>query len=345
LLQTRAVSDAGDPEELATYFGSLLRALGRIAPDETPQMQPLSGGVSCRTVLVRRAAGETWVVKQALAKLSVAADWFADPRRIHREAAGLRWLGSLLPPGTVPAFVFEDEATHLLAMEAVAAPHENLKTVLLEGRVERALIAAFGNLLGTVHRVGRERQAALRPVFEDRQFFESLRIEPYYVFTAAQVAEAAEFLSELVRETRGISETIVHGDFSPKNILVHAGRLVLLDHEVIHFGDGAFDVGFALTHLLSKAHHLPAARGAFAAAALAFWQAYGREAGPARAHEPRAVRHTLGCLLARVAGRSPLEYLRPEERVRQRAVVVRLMGAPPQTVPDLVDAFVAAVGT
>ena len=148
-------------------------------------------------------------------------------------------------------------------------------------------------------------------------------------------------------DTWATAITLVHGDYSPKNVLVYQGRLILLDHEVSHYGDPGFDLGFGFTHLLSKAHHLPQLRGEFAAAALACWRAYGEVVGAVpwiAALEPRAVRHTLGCLLARVAGRSPLEYLDAAERARQRAVVVELMQAPPSTVAELVAGFVAGLG-
>jgi aminoglycoside phosphotransferase (APT) family kinase protein len=130
----------------------------------------------------------------------------------------------------------------------------------------------------------------------------------------------------------------VHGDYSPKNVLVHRDRLVLLDHEVIHFGDPGFDVGFALAHLLSKAHHVVAARDRLAEAAHLFWRSYARPQG-----EARAARHTLGCALARVAGRSPVEYLGEAERARQRAAVLALMADPPTTVPAVIDAFLERV--
>ena len=111
---------------------------------------------------------------------------------------------------------------------------------------------------------------------------------------------------------------------------------ILLDHEVIHFGDPGFDLGFSPTHLLSKAHHLPTKRADFAAAAVAYWTRYRDTLGDvpfAADLEPRAVRHTLGCLLARVRGRSPLEYLDADERTRQAGVVVRLIADPPRRSP------------
>ena len=332
--------DIEQPAALLAY----LRATGRIGPDETPRVQSLQGGVSNRTVLVERPTGDAWVLKQALAKLRVAVDWFSSPARIHREALGLRWLPRLAPPETVPALVFEDETQYLLAMQAVPQPHVNWKTLLLGGGLDPAHVVQFGALLAAIHRGAYERRAELAPLFADRSFFESLRVEPYYSYAAGQVPASAAFYASLIAATRATSLTLVHGDYSPKNILVHQGRLVLLDHEVIHWGDPAFDLGFSLTHLLSKAHHLPAHRAALADAARLYWRTYLDSLGPVPWRsdlEPRAVRHTLGCLLARVAGRSPLEYLSPAARDRQRAAVVALMADPPPHVPELVAMFVA----
>jgi aminoglycoside phosphotransferase (APT) family kinase protein len=332
--------DIEQPGALVGY----LKETGRVRKDEEPVVRVLTGGVSNRTVLVERPeAGGVWVVKQALPKLRVAVDWFSDPERIHREALGLRWLETLAPPGTITSLVFEDRDNHLLAMEAVPEPHENWKTMLLGGRLENDHVEQFGRLLGTVHRGGYERREESEPAFRDRSHFESLRLEPYYGYTAEQVADAADFLRVLVEETRARRDTLVHGDYSPKNILVREGRLVLLDHEVIHFGEPAFDLGFSLTHFLSKAHHLPDMREGFADAARFYWETYRKvveELPWAADIEQRAVRHTLGCLLARVAGRSPLEYLDECERARQREAVLALLPCPSGSVAGLVEGFV-----
>jgi len=321
-----------------------LRQTGRIGADEQPTITTLAGGVSNRTVLVQRESGEAWVLKQALEKLRVQVDWFSSPERIHREALGLRWLSQLAPPGTITPLVFEDFEQHLLAMQAVPQPHHNWKMLLLAGRLERDHIEQFGRLLGTIHRNAFLQQDAVAPVFEDRSFFVSLRIEPYYGYTASQVPEAAGFLNALIDETLGCRLTLTHGDYSPKNILIHDRRLVLLDHEVIHFGDPAFDLGFSLTHLLSKAHHLTHKRAEFADAANSYWRVYRGAAGDAAWAsdlEPRAVRQTLGCLLARVAGRSPLEYLDAREQARQKQAALALIADCPDTIADLSRRWVA----
>jgi 5-methylthioribose kinase len=335
------------PDALIIY----LRDHGHITPGEHPLIRILAGGVSNRTVWVERPNGEAWVLKQALSKLRVSVDWFSSPERIHREALGLRWLAQLAPPGVITPLVFEDHTHHLLAMQAVPHPHDNWKTLLLAGQVEEDHISQFARLLGTIHHQAFEHRDEVASVFADRSFFESLRLEPYYSYTAGQVPAAADFLHALIAGTRACRLTLVHGDYSPKNVLVHQDRLILLDHEVIHWGDPAFDVGFSLTHLLSKAHHLPHLRSRFAQAAKQYWQVYTQTMGntlflpPSQGGlgevEARAIRHTLACLLARVAGRSPLEYLADAARLRQKEAVLALLLHPPGCIEELVNKFVA----
>lgn len=331
--------DIEQPHELMAY----LRQCGHIAADEAIAAHVLAGGVSNRTVLVTRADQTQWVMKQALAKLRVKADWFSDPLRIHRESLALRELAALAPITSVPSLVFDDADRHIIAMQAVPQPHHNWKAMLLRGELDFDHVRQFADWLGQVQ--GRAAtHAALKALFADRSFFETLRIEPYYRYTASQVLQAAAFLLQLIDDTLNRQDTVVHGDFSPKNVLVYQNNLVVLDYEVIHWGDPAFDVGFALTHLLSKAHHLGAHRAAFAAAAHLFWRTYAAHVdGRFGDLEQRAIRHTLACLLARVDGRSPLEYLREDERQRQREVVLMLMAKPVSSMADVIDEFVRSL--
>jgi len=341
--------DIEQPAALIDY----LRQKQRIGAQETPRITVLAGGVSNRAVLVEREMGDAWVLKQALTKLRVPVDWFSDPERVHREALGLRWLATLTPPSVIPGLIFEDHTHHLLAMQAVPQPHTNWKTVLLSGEVDLSHVEQFATLLATIHRQAAQRQAELAPLFADRTFFESLRLEPYYHYAATQVPLAAPFLHQLIAATRNRCYTLVDGDYSPKNTLIYQNRLVLLDYEVIHWGDPAFDLGFSLTHFLSKAHHLVALRDQFARAAVRYWQGYGEmiqeQSATGRSKEWQdgleryAIHHTLACLLARVAGRSPLEYLTPQARERQRQVVVALMQTPPPTIETLVTEFVTRI--
>jgi len=317
-----------------------LRRTGRIGAHESVRLTNLAGGVSNRTVLLERSSGEAWVLKQALSQLRVRVEWLSDPRRIEREAAGMKRLLDIAGANRITPPIFLEPAEHLLAMAAVPQPHTNWKTMLLRGEVKPAHVEQFARLLGTIHRQGVDDAAT---GFDDRSFFESLRLEPYYSYSAQRMPAVAGFIHDLVAETRATRYTLVHGDYSPKNVLVHEGNLILLDHEVIHFGDGAFDVGFALTHLLSKANALPKYRDQFADAAKQFWEIYSHSAGPKLADaamQARSCRHTMGCMLARCIGRSPLEYLKPPEAAVQANAASALMDHPPTEIAKLVDEFI-----
>lgn len=327
--------DIEQPGALLAY----LRSQRLLHPTEAAETEILRGGVSSRVVRVTRALGASLVVKQALAQLRVADQWFSDPTRVHREALALRWLQRLAPPDTTTPLLFEDFSHHVIGMGDVPRPHHDWKTCLLTAPPDPRHVGQFATILATIHVRAAERRDELEPVFADRSFFESLRIDPYYRCAAERVPAAAPFLTGLIDETAAHAVTLVHGDYSPKNILIHDHRLFLLDHEVMHWGDPAFDLGFSLAHLLSKAHHCEDGRNALLSAAhdyVADYMALVEHTPVGRDLAARAGRHTLGCLLARVAGRSRLEYLTPLEQARQQAIVVDLMRERPADVTAVV---------
>lgn len=332
-----AIIDIEDISALTAY----LTANHLIQTGERLSISVLSGGVSSRTVLVESSGRPPFVLKQALAKLRVASDWFSSPDRVHREALAMRHLQFLAPPGTITSLLFDDFSGHVIAMSAVPQPHRNWKEMLLVEPPVRNHIEQFANILSQIH-INSRGHSSLSQIFGDRSIFDSLRLEPYYRYSAGCVPEARTFLYTLIEDTGRRSLTLVHGDFSPKNILVHKDKLVLVDHEVVHFGDPAFDVGFSLTHLLSKSLHLKQFRHDLLEAAQLFVSQYLeaiRSREPDRDYESRASRHTLACLLARVAGRSPFEYLTAEERMLQKNVALKLMNRPVLQLLDLIGEF------
>ena len=334
--------DVENIDELIRY----LRNSNRIASSETPSVQILNGGVSNKTLLVTRGGGDSWVVKQALPKLRVQSDWFSDPERIRVEANGLRHLPRIAPEGSITPLIFEDRSQRLLAMAAVPQPHQNWKQRLLRAQVEPEHFRQFAEIIGSIHRESTRSRPEFAALFATKEYFQTLRLEPYYEHTATVVPAAAQFLNELVQSTLCRSDALVHGDASPKNVLIHNNRLILLDHEVLHFGDPAFDIGFSLTHFLSKALHLPRHRHQFAAAARIFWKDYRakvRDMPWFDELKARAPKHTLASLLARVCGRSPLEYLGKQERLVQKQVVLEMIGERQSDLDDVITGFVHRV--
>jgi Ser/Thr protein kinase RdoA (MazF antagonist) len=147
--------------------------------------------------------------------------------------------------------------------------------------------------------------------------------------TAKVHPDCAAALGTLAERTANTRLALVHGDVSPKNILVGANGPVLLDAECAWYGDPAFDPAFCLTHLLLKAVWRPQWRPAYLACFNAFRQAYLREVSweQPEAIEQRTAQLLPGLLLARVDGKSPVEYISTENDknyVRSRAIALLL---------------------
>jgi tRNA A-37 threonylcarbamoyl transferase component Bud32 len=302
----------------------------------TDKFSILRGGVSNKTILYE-GQESSMVVKQALKKLRTKSSWYSYPERLKVEANALNWLNTFLPDKTIPKRIFFDEKNIILGMEAVSQPHDNLKDLLLDGFPADDLIEKMGGLLGIIHTTGFNDDNA-KDLFFDQIYFRNLRIEPYYEYSASQKPGLKEFFTDLIAGTLNNRHTVVHGDYSPKNILIKNNKLILLDHEVMHYGDPAFDVGFALTHLLSKGNHFN--DPVFIKYASIFWSSYmTRFSFPDTSFEERCVRHTLACMLARIYGRSPLEYLTETQRLKQFDITLKLIHEKLTTLPKLFEQF------
>ncbi len=289
---------------------------------------PLGGGVS-NTVLLAETVHGRLVVKQALERLRVAEEWLSDPARTLREAAALRDVAPLLPAGAVPAIAFLDEENYIYAMEAAPDGAQDWKTLLLAGEIDPAVGGQIGQLLA--QQVAATRSATpWRDRYGDQRVFDELRLDPYYRFTAARHPDLAPYFAQAIARCQDQASSLVHGDWSPKNMLIANGRPMLIDYEVVHYGDPAFDAAFLLNHLLLKSLHLSHWRSEYREAAAAFW------ASAAPAVSAEGVKLHLGCLLlARVDGKSPAEYLNYETKPIVRALARDILVAPPRDVLDL----------
>jgi len=293
----------------------------------TGPVQPLGGGVS-NTVLLAETARGRLVLKQALERLNVAAPWHSDPARSLREAAALQDTAQFLPSGAVPAVCFVDEENFIYAMEAAVAGATDWKTLLLAGEIEPSIGAAVGVLLAT--QVLATREGHWRERYGDQRVFDELRLDPYYRYTAAQHPDLAIHFDRSIERCRLNAVSLVHGDWSPKNILVAGGKPMVIDYEVVHFGDPAFDAAFLLNHLLLKSLRRPVWRRRYWEVAEAFW-------GTAhRVVDADGVKTHLGCLLlARVDGKSPAEYLNSETKPIARALARDMLENPPAEILDV----------
>lgn len=334
---------AGGAHVLPPEFVQALRELG-LAGDEVVHGEPLVGGVSSDIWRIETAQG-TFCAKRALPKLRVAADWRAP---IARNAYEARWMqvAAQAVPGSAPRVLGQHEALGVLVMQWLA-PHEHAlwKSQLRDGRVDAAFARALGDTLGRIHA-----HAAARPQLAARfaadAIFHDIRLEPYLLTTAARHRPAAGALQRLAAATAATRCSLVHGDVSPKNILVGPRGPVLLDAECAWWGDPAFDLAFCLNHLLLKGLWRPSAAaallGAFDALAAAYLARVDWE--PRAALERRAAALLPALLLARVDGKSPVEYLTQEaERELVRRVALPLLQAAPARLAPVRRAWAAAV--
>jgi hypothetical protein len=299
-------------------FRRVVAGLLGTAP-ESLGFTPLTGGVSSDIWRVD-ASGVTYCAKRALPRLRVKALWEVPVSRNTEEVRWLRtargWIGD-----QAAEVVAHDEAAGVAVLRWYdPATWRNWKTELLAGAVDERIAVALGRALGTIAREAPSRPG-LAAEFANGALFDALRIDPFFRHILGRYPR----LGELIEHLETDRTTLVHGDFSPKNVLASAdGQIRILDAETATWGSAGFDPGYLLAHLLLKYEHLrdPALLGA----AESFWAAYQAETREAFPDIDRQVWRTVaGMLLARIDGKSPVEYLAEPERSALRDCAVGLL--------------------
>ncbi len=289
----------------------LLLSRGLISsPDVT--ITALAGGVSCDIYLVED--GETkFVLKRALAKLRVKDDWFADVNRNRHEQDYLDYAHAIMP-ANFPRILHRDAEHGFFTMEHLGPEYVNWKSMLLAGRHERKHALGAAMTLACIHRRSWDDPHA-RAAFATDQNFYDLRIESYLITTGRRNPDLQPLFEAEARRLASTHLCLVHGDYSPKNMLISESKgLMVLDCEVAWFGDPAFDIAFLLNHLALKMVLFRRNADRLLHMALEAWRFYIREFTPRQREglEERTCRLLLMLMLARIDGKSPVEYLREE---------------------------------
>ncbi len=303
-----------------------LERAGLLPPGTVCTIEALTGGVSSDISLVT-VGDRKFCIKRALEKLKVAADWRAPVERNRSEVDWMKTVARIVP-AAVPEILADRSAEGWFAMAYLEpALHPLWKTELRDGRIAPAFAAAVGAVLARIHSSSAA-DPALAERFATDHIFYPIRLEPYLAATAIRHADCAPRLMALIAQTQANKKALVHGDVSPKNILGGQAGPVFLDAECAWWGDPAFDLAFCLNHLLLKCVWRPhwSARylESFDALAQAYLAAVDWEA-PA-AIEARVAGLLPGLFLARIDGKSPVEYITDEEdRMRVRRVARRFL--------------------
>lgn len=303
-------------------------------------MTPLTGGVSSDIWRVDLANGAV-CVKRALPRLKVAALWEAPVARNRTEAEWMR-IATALVPGSAPQLMAEDSDAGLFVMAFLPPDDFPLwKTRLRDGDADPDFAARVGDAIGAIH-AGTAGRAEIADRFATDAIFHAIRLEPYLLATARAHPDLARALEALAKRTARTKRALVHGDVSPKNILIGPDGPVFLDAECAWYGDPAFDLAFCLNHMLLKCLWTPGAArrflACFAALARAYLARIDWEASDAL--EARAASLLPGLFLARVDGKSPVEYVTDDaDKERVRRVASALLQRPPDRLEAVAGAW------
>ena len=316
-----------------------------IAAGEEPRLTRLTGGVSSDIWRAHLARGPV-CVKRALPKLRVAQDWYAPVERNAYEAAWMRRAAAVAPEA-VPELLGQNTAVGVIVIAYLdPADHRLWKADLRGGHADPDVARAVGNRLARIH-AATANDAEIAAAFATDRIFYDIRLEPYLVASARAHPDRAAALDSLVEVTARTRRALVHGDVSPKNILIGPGGPIFLDAECAWYGDPAFDLAFCLNHLLLKCLWTPPAALGFLHGFDVLTSAYlaGVSWEPCGALEARAARLLPGLLLARVDGKSPVEYLTDErDKDRVRRVARSLLAAPARRLDEVRAVWAGELG-
>jgi fructosamine-3-kinase len=314
------------PDEVLAF----LRKHGLAAAGETPAAEALSGGVSSDIWRVELRTGPV-AVKRALPRLRVAQVWEAPVERNRYER---RWLDTAngIVPGVAPRVLAADDGG-FFAMEYLGEL-PLWKSELRDGRADPAFAAEVGRRLARIHSATAGRSDIAAAFATDESFF-ALRLEPYLLATAAVHSSVSAVLNTLSERTAKTKLALVHGDVSPKNILLGRQGPIFLDAECAWYGDPAFDVAFCLNHMLLKCVWVPTFTREFLSCFDSLVKSY-FESKTDPDLERRVATLLPGLLLARIDGKSPVEYItRESDKDRVRAIATKLLKNPPASLPEV----------
>ena len=322
-----------------------LHRLGLLRDGEEATLTPLTGGIASDIWKVD-LPHETVCIKRALHRLKVKADWFVPIERNLYE-----WLyyeiADRAAPGAAPRLVARDTEAYLFVMEYLEPNDYPLwKHQLRDGLADAAFAVEVGTRLATIHSYTAARRDIADRFPTDAIFYAS-RMESYLEAAARAHPDLEKHLLPLIHATMHTKHALVHGDVSPKNILNGPRGPVLLDPECAFYGDPAFDLAFCLNHLLLKCLWNPSARDGFLNCFQALKDSYLSlvDWEPAAEMEARTARLLPGLFLARIDGKSPVEYITSEEdRDLVRMTARPLLTHPVERLSEVSHAWRNALG-
>lgn len=291
---------------------SYLKEHGIINDVEPYSINYCSGGVSCPVAIIE-SGDRTLLIKQGRARLAVKEEWLADPARTNLEGKGAAFFHRYLPE-LQPDVVINDEENHIFVREAIPSGCHMWKADLLEGILDFKVAERTMETMAIVHNSS-AKDPDVPVIFNNYRNIYELRVTPYIQFVAKkypQLAPVSEEVSDLIMNHH---QVLVHGDYSPKNIIVTPDRQVcVIDSEPVHCGNAICDVSNFTTHIVLKSAHLKKYSAAFLNMLVAMTDTYFSriDFDDPKKVEANCMKALGMTVLARIDGKSPAEYITDE---------------------------------
>ena len=334
-----------------------LAKLDLLPPGEELRVEPAGEGNINWVRRVRAPrSGRSLVVKQARPALERFPEYRASTERIVFEARYYETVRPLDREGICPQVLWFDAAQRVLVLEDLGAA-ERLDAALARGADVGPVVRALGAFLGAVHAAtgadagrplaGRFANDEMRRLHGDHIFQLPYRANDFPLSEALRDTARAIWRDGRLRARIDAAYTrylepegaLLHADVQPTNVLLAPGGPKLLDAEIAHVGDPAFDVGVLVGHLV-----LWGVAGSGAAQARAAvertWSAYAEAHGPRELTPFEAVALYAGIeVLRRTIGAARVAAIE-NDRAALAAVEagLRLVAAPPSSPAALIPA-------
>ena len=272
-------------------------------------VEKLSGGVSSD---IWKITNENCIycLKKAKNKLDVKEDWYVP---IERNIYEYEWYNEVnkLNSNIAPKVIYSDSKNFFFIMEYFDEKKFPLwKKELFKSNIDISFSQSVAQNLSFIH-LNSFNNNELKNKFDTIKLFEDLRIDPYIRFTATIHDDIKNKLLDIANDLHNKKITLVHGDISPKNILINNKKPIFLDAECAWYGDPAFDLAFCINHLLLKSIKLPKVKKLLYKSFITLSDTYLMKVKweDPKLFEKRTILILSALMLGRIDGKSPVEYI------------------------------------
>ena len=283
--------------------------LDTINQEKIIQYKKLTGGVSSEVYHVKTIKNN-YCIKRSLKRLLVKKKWIVNTNRIKFEYLWLKHCQNILKRNIPNTYEFNNKKKYIVMEYLKTSQYKTLKQLYFNKIININTIRSISKHLYKIH--SNSSNYKTKKTFEGNyKNFYDLRLDPYFNEVGRVYPKYKGYIKKINESYIKHSNTLVHGDFSPKNILVGKNKIIYLDAECCNFGDPVFDLVFFTNHLLIKSIFFKDKSQEFIKLYISFYKEYLSNLSTKNfnSYIDRIIKMTPIMLLSRVDGKSPVEYI------------------------------------